>query len=70
VEIYADARDGGAPERHRAIRNSGPGGVPGGYVFSVSVAAVREASDYTARALPDFDGVSNPLEASQIVWQR
>jgi hypothetical protein len=36
----------------------------------VSVAAVREASDYTARALPDFDGVSNPLEASQIVWQR
>jgi starch phosphorylase len=70
VEIYADALDGGAPERHRAVRISGLDGIPGGYVFSVSVTAVREAADYTARALPDYDGVSVPLEASHIVWRR
>ena len=69
VEIYAEALDGGAPERHRAVRVSGLGN-PGRCVFSVSVTAVREASDYTARVLPEFDGVSTPLEASQIVWQR
>ena len=30
----------------------------------------RPASDYMARAIPRHEGVSSPLEASWIVWQK
>jgi starch phosphorylase len=32
--------------------------------------ATRPATDYTARVIPNKDGVAIPLEAAQILWQR
>jgi starch phosphorylase len=70
VELYAGSLDGGVPERHRAVHVRELGDRAGGHVYSVAVPAARPASDYTARALPGFNGVSVPLEANQIAWQR
>jgi starch phosphorylase len=38
--------------------------------YSVQVSATRAASDYTPRIVPHHPGVSVPLEAGQILWQR
>jgi starch phosphorylase len=70
VELYAESTERGSAERHRAIRVRSLAGTPGAHVFSVAVPAIRPAADYTARVLPEFDGVSVPLEAAQIAWQR
>ncbi len=70
VELYANAVEGRAPERHQAFRIRGLAGVSGGHVFSVALPAQRPAVDYTARAMPSFDGVAVPLETSLILWQR
>ena len=42
----------------------------GTVTYSAQVAATRAASDYTPRVLPQHPGVSVPLEAGQILWQR
>lgn len=38
--------------------------------YSVQVSATRAANDYTPRIVPQHPGVSVPLEAGQILWQR
>ena len=38
--------------------------------YAAQVAATRAAGDYTPRVVPDHPGVSVPLEAGQILWQR
>jgi starch phosphorylase len=38
--------------------------------YSGQVSATRAASDYTPRIVPNHPGVSVPLEAGQILWQR
>jgi starch phosphorylase len=38
--------------------------------YSVQVSATRAASDYTPRIVPYHPGISAPLEAGQILWQR
>ncbi len=45
-------------------------GASGGYVYRAAVSAARPPTDYTARALPCFDGVAVPLENARILWQR
>ncbi len=70
VELYADAADGGAAERYQAFRVRDLPGASGGRVFSVDLPAQRPIVDYTARVMPNFDGVAVPLETSQILWQR
>jgi glycogen phosphorylase len=35
-----------------------------------ALAVLERAPDYTARVIPDCEGVAVPLEASQILWQR
>ncbi|MGH8220281.1 MAG: alpha-glucan family phosphorylase [Steroidobacteraceae bacterium] len=70
VELYGDAPDGGAAERHAAIRVRALSDRPGTHLYSVDVPATRRADDYTARAVPHHDGVSVPQEARQILWQR
>ena len=42
----------------------------GSYIFSATVAADRSPADYTARLLPQCEGVAIPLEDSRILWQR
>jgi glycogen phosphorylase len=45
-------------------------GAVDGYNFRASVSSERPISDYTARIVPFFDGVSVPLESPQIRWQK
>ncbi len=70
VELYADGIDAGAPVTHEMKRARPLTGTTGGHVYRASVAATRPAIDYTARIVPHHDGVSIPLEATHILWQR
>jgi starch phosphorylase len=45
-------------------------GVDNGHIYKVSVAATRPSSDYTPRIIPNFPGISVPLETNLILWQR
>ena len=70
VELYADGVDGGAPVRQEMTRIRQLPGKAGAYVFSARVSATRPAIDYTARVIPCHAGVTVPLEATHILWQR
>ena len=39
-------------------------------VYQAQILATRPAADYTARVIPQFAGITVPLEVSQILWQR
>ncbi len=45
-------------------------GDPKRVLYSALVPASRPATDYTASAVPRYEGVSVPLEASWIAWHR
>jgi starch phosphorylase len=70
VELYADGVDGGGPVRQEMERVRQLAGVSGGYAYRAQTSAARPAADYTARLIPDFNGVAVPLEAARILWQR
>jgi starch phosphorylase len=70
VELYADGINGSSPVRQEMKRGRQLVGVVKGYIYSVMVSATRPAKDYTARVIPNYDGVAVPLEAAQILWQR
>ncbi len=70
VELYADGVDGGAPTRQEMTRIRQLPGEAGGYVYSTRVSETRPAADYTARIIPYHAGVTVPLEARHISWQR
>ena len=63
VELYAAGVNGDGPIRQamQRIRDD---------VYEAKVPAGRPASDYTARLVPQHDGVAIPLEEARIVWQR
>jgi len=69
VELYADPVDGKDPVRREmtADRESVRRGET---LYRAQVPAHRPATDYTARVMPRHAGVSVPLEASRILWQR
>jgi starch phosphorylase len=70
LELYADGLKGGAPVVQEMKRSDESGGAPGGHIYTAAVSAVRSAADYTARAIPHFEGVDPPLEEVRILWQR
>ena len=70
VELYADGINGGAPARQEMKRIGPWAGAPGGCLYSAAASAARPAEDYTVRVMPHCDGVSVPLEAARILWQR
>ncbi len=70
VELYADGVDGAGPVRVQMERLRQLPGTAGGYVFRGEVSAERPVSDYTARVIPFYPGVSVPLECAHILWQR
>lgn len=70
VELYADGVMGGAPERQEMKCVRQPDGASGGCVYRAAVSAARPPADYTARVVPDLNGVSVPLEDAHILWQR
>ena len=70
VELYADGPNGGSPARQE-MKNVRPlVGASGGFDYSAAVSAARPPGDYTARVIPRCDGVSVPLEAARVLWQR
>jgi glycogen phosphorylase len=70
VELYADGVMGGSPERQEMKRARPLAGVSGGYIYGAAVPATRPSADYTARVIPNCDGVAIPLEEARILWQR
>jgi len=70
VELYADGINGNSLIRQEMKRNSRLAGTESGYVYIARVLVNRPAIDYTARVIPNYDGVAVPLEACQILWQR
>jgi starch phosphorylase len=70
VELYADGINGDSQVRQEMKRVRQLVGAAGGYAYSARVAATRPATDYTARMIPHCSGVSVPLEAAPILWQR
>jgi starch phosphorylase len=70
VELYVDGVKGDAPVLQEMKRSDESEGAPGGHVYTAAVSAVRPAEEYTARAIPHFEGVDLPLEEARILWQR
>jgi starch phosphorylase len=70
VELYADGLDGGEPVRMPMSAGQSPAAQPGACVYRVTVPATRPVDHYTARAIPQRDGVQVPLECARILWQR
>jgi starch phosphorylase len=70
VELYADGVDGGAAERVAMRRARQLVGATNGYAYRATVPADRPATDYTARLVPQSEGVAVPLEDARILWQR
>lgn len=70
VELYADGMSGGEPSIQRMIRGPRLSGVANGYLYKGTAPANRPPDDYTARLVPFHQGVSVPLEAPKILWQR
>jgi starch phosphorylase len=69
VELYADGVNGAEPERQE-MRRTQPLTEANGYIFSAQVPSTRQATDYTARVIPQHASVAVPLEAARILWQR
>jgi glycogen phosphorylase len=70
VEIYADAKDGGAPFRQAMDRGQPLAGAAGAFLYSGRAHSGRPAADYTLRIVPFKEGAFVPLEAPQILWQQ
>ena len=68
LELYAEGNADTPPLRQEMTRLRQLVGAVNGYLYSGSVPATRPAADYTPRAVPNFPGLSVPLEASQILW--
>ena len=69
VELYADGLNGGEPFRQEMKHVPQPLGAKA-TIYSTQVQTTRPATDYTARVIPQHSGVSVPLEAARILWQR
>jgi starch phosphorylase len=69
VELYADGVNGGEPELQE-MRRGQQLTEANDYIFSAQVSTTRPATDYTARLIPQYDGVAVPLETARILWQR
>jgi starch phosphorylase len=70
AELYADGGNGGDPVRQEMARVRPLAGGGAGGIYRATVPAKRPATDYTARLIPRYPGLSIPLEAGQILWQR
>jgi len=70
VELYADGVNGDGPVRQEMKRVRQLVGAAGGYAYRARVEATRPATDFTARVMPHCSGVTVPLEAARILWQR
>ena len=70
VEICADAQGDGPGFRQPMTRLEGPSDGSGMRRYGARVPATRDSADYTPRIVASHPGVSVPLEAPYILWQR
>ncbi|MGB8491455.1 MAG: alpha-glucan family phosphorylase [Bacteroidales bacterium] len=70
AELYADGTDGGTPERKELNLISQEKEADNPHLYQAIVSATRPATDFTPRIIPNFPGVSVPLETKLILWQR
>ena len=70
VELYAEGMGSNGPMRQEMKHSQPIEGKPGFFVYSAFVPAIRPAADYTVRLIPRICGLSIPLEAAYILWQR
>jgi len=70
VELYADGINGGDPVREEMKRAQALPDASQRCVYHATTPATRPASDYTARVIPQCEGVAIPLEDPRILWQR
>ncbi|MDP4223505.1 MAG: alpha-glucan family phosphorylase [Bacteroidota bacterium] len=69
VELYAEGIDGGPPVRQKLEPVQMKTETHKPHVYQTTVSASRSATDYTPRVIPDFPGLSVPLETDMILWQ-
>jgi len=70
VELCTESMPGESAMRQEMVRIPVWTGSSGNYVYSATVPATRPASDYTARLIPDYEGIATPLEDAKVLWQR
>jgi starch phosphorylase len=70
VELYANGVDDSSAERVEMQCVRQLVGALHGYAYHAEVPAIRPATDYTARLIPQHEAVAVPLENSHILWQR
>ncbi|MFA5655505.1 MAG: alpha-glucan family phosphorylase [Dysgonamonadaceae bacterium] len=70
VELYANGLNGEAPIKVKMVADKKTKVKENGSIYRVSVSSQRPASDYTPRVVPNFSGLSVPLETNHILWQR
>ncbi|RFC32395.1 MAG: hypothetical protein DID92_2727745388 [Candidatus Nitrotoga sp. SPKER] len=70
VELYAGGINGGSPIRQAMARISPLTYSVGRYLYRGTVSAIRSSTDFTARIIPYYPGISIPLETTHIVRQR
>ncbi len=68
VELFAEGRQGAAPERAEALRCEPLPGATHAFVYRGSVPAERPASHWTVRVVPHHPDARVPLEAGWIRW--
>jgi glycogen phosphorylase len=70
VELFANGINDEAPIIAKMLLSEEKGGLSNEHLFTAIISTNRPASDFTARVVPHFDGVSVPLETNLILWQR
>lgn len=70
VQLYADGLPGEGPEKHDMQPAGKQTDQPCQASFSVTIPALRPASDYTPRIVPAYEKAAFPLECAFILWPR
>jgi starch phosphorylase len=69
VELYADGMNGSEPIRQE-MKAVGQLVGANGTIYRTQLSTTRPATDYTARVIPNCNGIAIPLEDPRILWQR
>jgi starch phosphorylase len=69
VQLFANGMNGEDPIIQKLVRGKKTEGKNNGYFYNASVASTRPVTDFTPRIIPNFQGVSVPLETNLILWQ-
>ena len=69
VELYGNGIDGGNPVRQELKLIQHLPQSDKAHLYEATVSATSPATDYTPRVIPNFPGVSIPLETNLILWQ-